>query len=411
MKIFLLIPVLMVSFVCGRKPSSQSSTVNQSANNSAAEPQTTINNNTSMPTETSPASQNSNTSSATIEGLKPQTAGLALRDFDHLDPNTSVDLLRIVNSFIVKVYWKDIQPQENGELRHPNAIDDALTYVRQMNSQNPGLNLNLKIRLYCGIYSPEWLQAKAGTFTLYSGSKNSSLPTQGEVVKFWKPEFLSAFANVQSKLAAAYDNAPEITETVNGGTGITYSEAMIRNVGSNGAVNKNSESFSRSDYTSQKDINAIKSTIDAMKVWKHTRVSMVFTPFFIIQAQKVDEDLSVTKDLLDYFVNTFGAQAVLGNNGLRDKNSGQKSERWQEGGSLDKVYNYLENYNKTKNIGLYFQTATLQRIGNLSSALEQGIERGAGMIELPMGSKGLTKNFSMADLKKYDQMLEAQAKK
>lgn len=409
MKSLLLFPMLMVSFVCGHKPSSQNSAETQSANGSASNQQTNMNNN-SIPTESSSASQRSDAFVA-IEGLKPQTAGLALRDFSQLDPNTSIDLLKIVNSFIVKAYWKDIQPQENGELRHPNVIDDALTSVRQMNLQNPGLNLNLKIRLYCGIYSPEWVKAKAGTFTLYKGGKNTSGPTEGEVVKFWKPEFLSAFANVQSKLAAAYDNAPEITETVNGGTGITYAEAMIRNVGTSGRGNPNSASFSKSDYTSQKDVNAIKSTIDAMKAWKHTRVSMVFTPFYVIQAQRVDEDLNVTKEILNYFVNTFGAQSVLGNNGLRDKNSGDKAERWEEGGSLDKVYDFLQNYNKTKNIGIYFQTATLQRIGNLSSALEQGIERGAGMIELPMGSKGLTKNLSISDLKKYDQMLEAQAKK
>ena len=108
-----------------------------------------------------------------------------------------------------------------------------------MNTQYPDLKLNLKIRLYCGIYTPEWVKEKAGTFTMYKGGMGKGAsPTSFQVAKFWKPEFLQAYSNIQSKLAAAYDNIPEITEAVNSGTGITYAEAMIRNVGTNGAGKK-----------------------------------------------------------------------------------------------------------------------------------------------------------------------------
>ncbi|MEP6512414.1 MAG: hypothetical protein ABJA79_01000 [Parafilimonas sp.] len=438
MKSLLFLPFCMIAFVCGSRQSAQ--TENAAQNNSitneqsaeitssqqqgndtsiefAAHSSTVSNNQQSSNNANTTASSNRKAasdagSSSSVETLKPQTAGLALRDFSWLDKSTNIDLLKIVNSFIVKIYWKDVQSQENGELKHPNAVDDALAYVRKMNAQNPGLNLNLKIRLYCGVYTPDWVKAKAGTFTMYKGGMNNGgQSTSTQVVKFWKPEFLKFYTDIQSKLAAAYDNTPEITEAVNGGTGILYAEGMIRNVGANGAGKKNAMSFAQSDYTSQKDIDAIKNTIDAMKAWKNTRVSMVFTPFFVIKAQRADEDLSITKNILDYFVNKFGNQAVLGNNGLRDKYSGDKSAKWEEGGTLDQVYDMLENYTKSKNIGVYFQTATVERIGDLKKAIEQGIQRGAGMIELPTGSNGLLKYTTLEELKKYDAQLEAQAKK
>lgn len=342
----------------------------------------------------------------TSTNLKPQAAGFAFRDFELVDTlNTNIDLLKVVNTIVVKVYWQDIQPQENGAIIHPNAIDNALNYTRIMNAKNQGLNLSLKIRLYCGIAAPEWLKKKAGTFTL------QGMGGSAESVKFWEPACMDAYADVQKKLADAYDNAPEILDVVNGGTGTSTAEGMIRNAGKSGAHKENAMSYMQAGYTMDKDIAAIKKSIDAMKVWKHTRVSMAFSSFAVINNNDVGEDVNTSLLLLDYFVTTLGIQAVPGNNGLRDDASGSNSEKWAEGGANDKIYSRIQEYFKTKNIGVYFQTAVLGRIGDINKAMQQGLARGAGMIELPSGSKGLLKNISLDDLKKYDTLLEAQAKK
>lgn len=338
--------------------------------------------------------------------LKPQIAGFAFRDFDLVDTtNTDIALLKIVNAIVVKVYWQDIQPKENGVLVHPNAIDNALNYVHGMNAKYPGMNLCLKVRLYCGITAPQWLKDKAGTFTLQGGAGSA------ESVKFWEPACISAYADIQRRLADAYDSVPEILDIVNSGTGTSTAEGMIRNAGKSGAHKQNSMSYLQAGYTTAKDVDAIKKSIDAMKVWKHTRVSMAFSSFALINDNKGGDDVNISLQLLDYFINTLGKQAVPGNNGLRDDASGTNAEKWAEGGANDKIYDRIQQYFKTKNTGVYFQTAVLARIGDINKAMEQGLARGAGMIELPGGSKSILKFISLEDLKKYDTMLEAQAVK
>ena len=346
------------------------------------------------------------TADTTSPDLKPQAAGFAFRDFELVDTvNTDIDLLKVVNTIVVKVYWQDIQPQEDGEIIHPNAIDNALNYARRMNTANPGLNLSLKIRLYCGIASPQWIKQKAGIFTLQGMGQSA------DCVRFWESDALNSFANVQAKLAALYDTVPEILDVVNSGTGTSTAEGMIRNVGKAGAHKQNSLSYLKAGYTTAKDIDAIKKSIDAIKVWKHTRVSMAFSSFVLIDKNGVGEDVNTSLSLLDYFVNKLTAQAVPGNNGLRDEAAGTNAEKWAEGGANDKIYDRIQEDYKTKNIGVYFQTATLARIGDIENTMTQGLARGAGMIELPSGSKGIQKFMSLEALKKYDALLEAQAKR
>ncbi len=340
--------------------------------------------------------------------LKPQMAGFAVRDFESLD-TTAADtgLLRIVNSFIVKLNWSDVQPNEMGEIKHPNALDNALAYAKRMNAAYPGMHLNLKLRLYCGIYTPEWVKKKTGSVSFYKSGD-----VFDQMANFWEPAFMTAFADVQQKLAAVYDTVPEITEVVDGATGTASAEALIRNVGNRGSQKKNAVAMLGGGYTTEKDIAAIKKSVDIMKAWKKTRVSMAFSAFDIIKpGQQISQDMTVTKSVMDYFVGSFGQQAVLGNNGLRDDEKGTNASKWAEGGQINQVYKWLKEYHTTKNIGVYFQTATVDRIGDIKAAIESGIANGAGMIELPGGARSLLKNMKIEDLRKYDAQLEAQAKK
>ncbi len=339
--------------------------------------------------------------------LKPQISGFAVRDFDKMDTSYLDDaLLSVVNSFVVKAYWKDLQPDMNGDIKHPNAIDNALDFVRRKNAENPNLNARLKLRVYCGVYAPSWVKDKAGTFPMYKAKMSEDVP------KFWEKSYLDAYANLQQKLAEVYDAVPELLDVVNGGTGTETAESLIRNVGKTGAHKKNALSFAANNYNIEKDVAAIKETILAMKAWKQTRVSMAFSPFALIDKTGFNgEDVNVSESLLNFFVETLGTQAVMGNNGLRDDEKGTNAERWAEGGANNRLYALMEKYNKEKNIGLYFQTAVLDRIGNVNTAIETGIEKGAGMIELPGNTKSFNKYISLEELKKYDERLEAQAKK
>lgn len=131
-----------------------------------------------------------------------------------------------------------------------------------------------------------------------------------------------------------------------------------------------------------KDLAAIRHIIDAMKVWKKTRVSMAFTEFIVInQPPNVTQESSITKSIIDYFVSTLGTQGVLGNNGLRDSNA-KSFEDWAPGGLMYDISEYMKAQHFSKNITLYYQTAMSEKLGSLKETIERGLEKGAGSIEL-----------------------------
>ena len=75
--------------------------------------------------------------------LKPQMAGLIARSFDYVDTiNPDIKVLSIVNGIVLKVSWRDLQPDNGTTINHPNEIDQAIAFAKRMNAENPGLNLN-----------------------------------------------------------------------------------------------------------------------------------------------------------------------------------------------------------------------------------------------------------------------------
>lgn len=344
--------------------------------------------------------------------LKPQAAGLTIRSFEYIanNPQTDIELLRITNCIVVRVLWRDIQPTENGAILRPNTIDDAINFVRQKNSTYPGINISLKIRVLCGVASPAWVKEKCGSFTLFTDLlTNSSGPQDSLMPKFWQPEFMSAYASLQNKLASIYDTIPEIREIVNGGTGALYAESFIRFAGNAGITKQNSINYINAGWSADKDLEAIKNSIDVMKAWKKTRVSMAFNEFIQIeQPPNVYRQTAPTKTMIDYFLSTLGNQAVLGNNGLRDDNA-QGGEDWIPGGLMYEISEYMKTKHTTLGIPVYYQTATIDKLSNLKTTIEKGIEKGAGAIELPGPPQVFSNYVSIAELNNYDSQTEAQA--
>jgi len=346
--------------------------------------------------------------------LKPQAAGLTNRNYSNLflTPPASPDVMKIANCVVVRVAWRDLQPNADGDIVRPNLIDDAINYAQQQNNANPGLNMNIKIRVMCGVASPDWVKTQSGSFTLLTDlAAVATSPSDSLMPRFWQPEFLNAYASFQAKLAALYDNVPEVREIVNGGTGALYGEAFIRYAGNGGPTGTNSTSYINAGWTAEKDLAAIRSTIDAMKVWKKTRISMAFNEFInIAMPPGVTRDAAPTKSVIDYMVATLGKQAVLGNNSLRDDNA-QGADDWLPGGLMYDISGYMKTVHNTQRVPIYYQTATIDKLSDLRSTIEKGISLGAGAIETPVPPNQLTNYISLSELQSYDSRLEAQAGK
>jgi hypothetical protein len=346
-------------------------------------------------------------------GLKPQMAGLVARSFDFVDTvQPDINILRIVNGIVVKVNWRDLQPSPNGPIAHPNEIDNAISFARRMNTAYPGLNLNIKVRVHCGVFAPSWLKNQVGSFEI--GGSNDYVATSAEDTRvpcFWKPDFLTAYAALHTKLAALYDAAPEVTEVVNAGTGVVFAESFMRKAGDKGKMRENTIQYLNAGYSIEKDKAAIIKSIDAMKVWKKTRISMAFNPFAeIASANSVIDNPDAAVQIMSYFVKTLGPQAVLGNNGLRDAGA-ESADRWQPGGGMYIVSQAMKSNHLKNGTGVYFQTAAGGKLGDFSGVIDLGVSLGAGSIELPGGTASFLRRYTMEELKKFDAALENQASK
>ncbi len=355
--------------------------------------------------------QNSIDTTTYTQNLKPQMAGLIARSFDYVDTiNPDIKILGIVNGIVLKASWRDIQPDNGSTIKHPNEIDQAIAFARRINAENPGLNLKIKLRVHCGVFSPEWLKKKVGSFNIEpSNDYQSDNPADTKVPCFWKDSYQAAFESLQIQLAALYDTVPEIAEVVNGGTGVVFAESFMRRAGTKGKAKLNTINYLSAGYTVKQDEASIKKSISAMRAWKQTRVSMAFNPFAAINsANDVADDAQIAISIMDFFIKTLGPQAIMGNNGLRDNNA-DNADRWQPGGDMYTVSNAMKNYHEKNGNGVYYQTAAGGKLGDFSRVIELGVSLGAGSIELPGGSASFLRNYTLEQLKKFDKALEQQA--
>lgn len=315
-----------------------------------------------------------NNSSQPVTGLKASLSGLVCRDFDRIDVSGGADdaMMKITSGVVIQLYWKDIQTKEGGEIVRGNRVDQAIDWVRKFKAKY-GIDIPIKIRLYCGAFSPDWLINK-GYFTLM----DERMP------KYWETYYINAFADVQQKLAAIYDNMPEISEVVDGATGLKSAENFIRPFGDNAKKQEIGQVFMQAGYTQQNDHDAIIKSFDAMKVWKHTLVSCCFSSYQYLDSRgNAYETADGTVPFINTFINTLGKQAVIGNNGLRTT-AGSHGEDFAEGGERYKLYNYFKKVHDEYGVKVYFQTSTTKRSGSaLNPVIEDGIKYGAEYIELP----------------------------
>ena len=329
---------------------------------------------------------------------KAPISGLVCRDFGRIKTGDE-DIIKEMGGIVVQLYWRDIQPEEGGPIKKNNDVDVALKWVQNFNAKY-GVDVGIKIRLYCGVYSPVWLYKKVGFVTLQQ--------RQEKIPKFWSDEYVKAFADVQAKLAAMYDDVPEVREVVDGCTGSTTAEAFIRPFAEKRT--DAAQAFLNGGYTTAADAKAISESFDAMKAWKKTLVSVCFSNFKTLNSDgTVDEDINRTIDFVNDFTNEFGKQAVVGNNGLRP-GTGHHGQRWQEGGDMYALANYFKKLHDSRGVKVYFQTAKDERIGNLRNAVEDGASYGASYIELPGAPRNYPEDLPVAQMPDMNKKLQANAK-
>jgi hypothetical protein len=314
--------------------------------------------------------------------IKPQMGGLVIRSISaaHLYPRST---LQIFNNLIVEVNWSDLQPDSSYKNKiDTSLIQTSLAYIDSLASAAAPVTMGLKIRVLCGIYTPDWIKAlpTVGTIPwIYNGTSSTTLP------RFWKDSgnnaLMAKFGKLMSLMAAKYDTDQRVLEVTASPCVITTDEPFLLKCGGDGtkAVHStywsNCRNLDTTFYSNAKHFAANERAIDTMKnYWVHTRISECFGPYEILELpMNMDSSYFISEDsvknvaqsdtLINYFVNQMGTLAVIGNNGLRDYLTSANGYQWSPAlpGPNYQVYSYMQSKFQTSptHPGVYFQTAAI----------------------------------------------------
>ena len=265
----------------------------------------------------------------------------------------------LITGFVIPVNWKDVQPNGPADF-NTTLIDQQLAFARQH-------NMGVRLRLYAGYNSPDWVKQQVGSVN-WQGRPTEGGPSSYVIPDFWKAPFRDIWQAFNTKLAAQYDAEPIIRD-VNSGMCITnFDEPFIRQF----SVAQNVATAKANGYTDDTNNLCLQATIDTFKAtWSKTSLSVTFNPFQSVSTAPGDAIIE-PKAIADYCVSQLGSHCVLGNDSLE---SNKRSDDY------DNLYTMMH----TTGAPLYIQTATNARIGDWQKTLADAVDIGALDVELPVG--------------------------
>jgi hypothetical protein len=293
-----------------------------------------------------------NPQAASTGGLKAPLTGFMDR--------TGTPKLPWITGQVLNVRWDQLQSVQGAAITANNPIDKAVTAVRAWNAANPKVQRGIRVRLFvssscdfCGS-KVSWVQSLGGSPITVSGSQGQSC----EVGHYWTAVFATAYRDLQTKLASAYDSVPEVRETQVSMASLCYSEPFLHYDWTALAAAGDTLSLDQASYTTM---------IAAHTVWKQTLQDLSFNPY----VGGGGNGLAFTLQEITAFRAVFGSQGVLMNDSLRAPVSSLGSQ-------------YITMYNAFKTAGgpISFQTATPNVVGDPATVFRLAAGYGAQSVEL-----------------------------
>ncbi len=258
--------------------------------------------------------------------------------------------------YVVNVRWAQLQTGVGSPLIRPNPIDTAVKACLAFNAANPkqpprGLRVRLQLTK-----PGDWPTTLGGPITVTDPADGASTA----VGAFWTPPFISAYTDLQNKLAAAYDGVAEVREIGLAMMSFVYDEPFRR---------YSFPALEAKGWTEAIDRTTYPKMIAAHAAWKQTRQFLSFNPY--ARASGPDDE-AFTESVMALFRKQYGSQAVLMNNSIRSTPQGA-------------LYDALYAAMKTAGPPLSFQTAGSSKIGDPVATLAWAAQQGAASVELPGG--------------------------
>ena len=322
----------------------------------------------------------------TAAGLKPVHTGL-INTRERLPP---VALRPVVRGMVVDVDWAALQPTQDGPLATANEIDLTLAALRRQRLAG-GPSMTLTLRVLAGTGAPEWAKRLGGepvpVLDDRRGDDTGSKGVAGTVGRFWTPAFGRAYEQLQQRLAAAYDDAPEVLVT-----GITrcttyYGESFLRQAGAPSVA----RALYAAGFTPEADLRCLRESVRAHLAWDRTRSALALNPYQLVRADgRFTIDVGTTLRAAEDCRAVLGAACQLANHSLR----------WPVlTGPYDTLYDGMRRMGSP----LSLQSAAPERMGDHVAALRWGVELGVDSLELNRAY--LT--YDVAELRRLDAALLA----
>jgi hypothetical protein len=287
--------------------------------------------------------------------LKPVLGGL----LDRHNPPPS-GFRGTVDGFVAEVAWSDLQLTPGGPIVADNPIDKDLAVAKAQ-------GLKIKLRVLAGTSAPDWAKRLDGPPVAVVDEYGNT----GTIGRFWTQRFADAYLDLQRKLAARYDNAPQILMTQITRCTTMFAEPFLRQARTPESV----QSLLKAGYTAALDEACHRAQVDAHKVWVHTRSGLSFNPYQRIYADgSSTNDIAFTQQMMGYCRTALAARCVLENHSIRTADQGP-------------LYDQLYAAMKALGGPIGFQTATPDKIGDLSGTLAWAVQQGAAHVELPISYK------------------------
>ena len=343
-------------------------------------------------------------------GLKPLLKGLVIRSDirpgyasslpgfenpNNINPGQPNDWPKYVDGIVVQEEWANVQPTK--AKLNTKTIDEAIQAVQSFNENHKNQELKIKLRIFAGIYSPEWVRDEIGStaLTFYPDSKDQTKTQEVYLPHFWNAPFKIRYENFQKALADKYDNHPLVSEIAI--TGCMIASADMKRSTEDVPYGKVNHLWSlinsqHKPLTIKKDFDCQIWQISAIaKIWKKTRISIARAHFDdysnISKYRNLDQKQWPFKpDFMKDIVNEcrLNRNCIIGNHSLEGKGAKLKSFSVNN----NPLYYVGQKYvRKGRHAPIYFQTVTKIRDADnihILNAIQYAIKNtDVHMIELP----------------------------
>jgi hypothetical protein len=221
--------------------------------------------------------------------------------------NEVTELNRYAGSFggiAINVSWSQLEPTRGTLVT--DEIDRCLGDIRAYNAANPQHPIGARLRVWPGPNAPDW--------AMHLGGDPLQIVHRGMTItvgRFWLPEYRAAWREMETMLAAKYDDEPLIREVaVESGSSIT-DEPFILPLDQVSARGLHAAGFTDAQYQA-----CLQGAAADYAGWKKTLIEYPFNPYHTIDSGHPLPDLAFTLSVLDAFRHALGARAVLSNHGL-----------------------------------------------------------------------------------------------